>query len=105
MATSAAEFRPGEPWIAAGSDLHRHHDGRWSVAAATGASLPSGAVIEGIAFDDAGTGWAVANSPGDADEPKARGFLVRFDAATRELRGITWSPLRQRGFGLFGATE
>jgi hypothetical protein len=94
----------GALWLATDADgaIHRYADGHWAEPVRT--SIPSigDVAIEGLAFDDEGIAWAIANLPGDDDTPNPRGLFLRFDGTAWSLRGVTWNPLRQRGFGLLG---
>ena len=61
--------------------------------------------LTGIAFDDDGNGWAIANRNGNATTPESHGILLAYDGNVRNewrLRGWKWNRLRQRWFGLFG---
>ena len=75
----------------------------WSTSVALPA-VPTVAqyVIRGIAFDDAGRGWAISNLEGAADHPESRGILLGYDGTAWTYRPWTWSPLEQRWWGLFG---
>jgi hypothetical protein len=55
-----------------------------------------------MAFDASGTGWAIANRPGNAVVPESHGILLRNDGENWKLQGWKWNRLRQRGFGLLG---
>jgi hypothetical protein len=90
--------RPDDP----AHELYRYSGGAWRAYALPPVPTVSSYVLRGIAFDDHGTGWAVSNLEGAADHPEWRGILLRFDGNAWEEQPWTWSPLKQRWFGLFG---
>jgi hypothetical protein len=105
--------RTGALWISfaraaagtVGDALHRYKDGTWSAGLLP--SVPEVALysLTGIAFDDDGNGWAIANREGNSVVPESHGILLAYDGNDRnewKFRGWKWHPLRQRWFGLFG---
>ena len=90
--------RPDDP----ARELYRYAGGKWRPYRVPPVPTISRYVIRGIAFDDQGKGWAITNLEGAADHPESHGILLHFDGETWEERPWTWSPLKQRWFGLFG---
>jgi hypothetical protein len=85
--------------------LHRYKDGLWSTAALPNVPEVESYTLNGIAFDDDGYGWAIANREGNAMTPESHGILLGYDGNVRNewaLRGWKWNPLRQRWLGLLG---
>jgi hypothetical protein len=114
--TAFALDRGGAPWLSYAGDreraatLHRYDGGVW-----TSVPLPRVAGVAfysltGLAFDDDGNGWAIANRDGNATVPESHGILLGYDGTVRDagtesawrLRGWRWNPLRQRWLGLLG---
>jgi hypothetical protein len=58
--------------------------------------------VTGIAFDDRGEGWAIANLYGSAVHPESHGILLRFRDGQWRLQNWKWPFWRQRWWGLFG---
>ena len=83
-------------------DLLRWEDGHWQAFPAPAVPGVAQYAIRRIAFDDAGTGWAISNAFGGVARPENRGILLRFDGERWRLQNWTWSVWRQRWFGLLG---
>jgi hypothetical protein len=103
--------RTGAVWLsyaavgAGVATLKRYKDGSWSPAALAHVPEVASYSLSGIAFDDDGNGWAIANRDGNSTAPESHGILLGFDGNVRNewrLRGWGWNPLRQRAFGLVG---
>lgn len=105
--------RGGTPWVAFAADrasgktgaLYRHDGDTWVRAELP--SVPEVAFysLAGIAFDEDGNGWAIANRDGNSTAPESHGILLAYDGNPRsewKLRGWRWNPLRQRWLGLLG---
>jgi hypothetical protein len=107
--TALALDRTGAAWIArdlpdsSGASVYRHDSAAWVPHVLPPLAALGERYVSGLAFDEDGTGWAIANRSGDAIDPESCGFLLRFDGDTWQHRGWTWNRLRQRGFGLFGS--
>jgi len=105
--------RGGAPWVAFAADrssgktgaLYRYEGDSWTRAELPAVPEVSFYSLTGIAFDDDGNGWAIANRDGNATRPESHGILLVYDGNPRnewKLRGWRWSPLRQRWLGLLG---
>jgi len=105
--------RTGAPWVSFASEaaskknaaLYRYHEGTWGRALLPSVPEVASYSLTGIAFDDDGNGWAIANREGNATVTKPHGILLAYDGnETNEwkLRGWKWNSLGQRWFGLFG---
>lgn len=108
--TAIAIDTHGIPWLASTRTdgdgtgrLHRYGGGSWEVYPLPAVAGVHSYFVSGLAFDDDGAGWAVANYGGDARFPEARGLLLTSEGTTWRYRDWSWSFLRQRYFGLLGA--
>ncbi|MFQ5478351.1 MAG: hypothetical protein ACE5E4_07030 [Candidatus Binatia bacterium] len=96
----------GRPWVAYASEgltterLFRLEGGSWRGFDAPPVPATSRYTIKGMAFDEEGRGWAVAEGRGEG--PFYRGILLTLDGERWTHRNWTWSRWQQRGFGLFG---
>lgn len=105
--------RTGALWLALAGDgaagrtsaLYRYKDGSWSAAVLPTVPAVTSYSLTGIAFDDDGNGWAIANRDANSTTPESHGILLGYDGNVRnewKLRGWKWNPLRQRWLGLLG---
>jgi hypothetical protein len=109
--------RNGALWLSYASDgnersasLHRYDGGVWTPVPLPRVPEVAFYSLTGLAFDDDGNGWAIANRNGNSTVPESHGILLGYDGTVRDavpastwrLRGWRWNPLRQRWFGLLG---
>lgn len=106
----------GALWLSYASDsersasLHRYDGGVWTPVSLPRAPEVAFYSLSGLAFDDDGNGWAIANRDGNSTVPESHGILLGYDGTARDavagsewrLRGWRWNPLRQRWLGLLG---
>jgi hypothetical protein len=108
--------RNGALWLSYATDgersasLHRYDGGVWTSVPLPRVPEVAFYSLTGLAFDDDGNGWAIANRDGNSTVPESHGILLGYDGTVHDavtarawrLRGWRWNPFRQRWLGLLG---